>query len=184
MPHIYDQIYRIIQGIPKGHVLTYGLISDLINGRMSAQGVGWALKALGVAKRSERRSKKSAKETGFDMANVPWQRVVNSQGGTSTHKIADIPPGLQQHLLEAEGIVFDSEGKMDLKKYLWMEGLGGKITAKKSPAKSANRQKPESKLKSKPITKAMPKSRTDAVSESKTKAALALKPRSTKKSKR
>jgi len=137
MSEIYDEIYKIVQRIPKGRVLTYGLISHMIGGRMSAQGVGWALKALGSAKRKESASKKSAKKEttakkrtskkstakSFDMGSVPWQRVVNSQGGTSTHKIADIPPGLQQALLEAEGIIFDEEGKMNLNKYLWMEGV-------------------------------------------------------------
>ena len=124
MSEVYASIYKIVQSIPKGRVLTYGLISHMIGGRMSAQGVGWALKALGSAKRSEgRRSKKSAAETLYNSSSVPWQRVVNSQGGTSTHKVAGIPPGFQQHLLELEGIVFDEEGKMDLDKYLWLEGI-------------------------------------------------------------
>jgi methylated-DNA-protein-cysteine methyltransferase-like protein len=123
MSEVYAAIYKIVQSIPKGKVLTYGLISHMIGGRMSAQGVGWALKALGSAKRSKQRSKKSAAEPPYDSSSVPWQRVVNSQGGTSTHKVAGIPPGFQQHLLELEGIVFDEEGKMDLEKYLWMEGI-------------------------------------------------------------
>jgi methylated-DNA-protein-cysteine methyltransferase-like protein len=96
----------------------------MIGGRMSAQGVGWALKALGHNKRAERFSKKAGNAKVFyNAVNVPWQRVVNSQGGTSTHKIAEIPPGMQQHLLETEGIIFDDEGKMDLNKYLWLEGI-------------------------------------------------------------
>jgi methylated-DNA-protein-cysteine methyltransferase-like protein len=124
MPEIYTEIYKIVKTIPKGRVLTYGIISHMIGRRMSAQGVGWALKALGSAKRSEPSAKKSMKKEPFDMASVPWQRVVNAQGGTSTHKVAGIPPKLQQHLLEAEGIVFDADGKMDLNKYLWLEGIG------------------------------------------------------------
>jgi methylated-DNA-protein-cysteine methyltransferase-like protein len=116
MSSVYDEIYKIVQTIPKGKVLTYGLVSHMIDGRMSAQGVGWALKALGTKKRKE-------ESPINDMKSVPWQRVVNTQGGTSTHKIADIPPGFQQHLLELEGIVFDEEGKMELPKYLWTEGI-------------------------------------------------------------
>ncbi len=91
---------------------------------MSAQGVGWALKPLGSAKRTEKPSKRASTKLSFDMATVPWHRVVNAQGGTSTHKVGDIPPDLQQHLLEAEGITFDREGKMELDKYLWTEGVG------------------------------------------------------------
>ena len=90
---------------------------------MSAQGVGWALKALGHAKQTEPLPKKSAAKATYNSGTVPWQRVVNSQGGTSTHKVADIPPDLQRRLLESEGIVFDDEGKMNLNKYLWMEGV-------------------------------------------------------------
>lgn len=123
MPHVYNEIYKIVRRIPKGRVLTYGIISHMIGGRMSAQGVGWALKALGSSKRKPQTSKKSPKQKQLDMESVPWQRVVNSQGGTSTHKIGTIPPGLQQELLEAEGVAFDNEGKIDLNKYLWMEGV-------------------------------------------------------------
>lgn len=54
MSLIYIRIYKIIQKIPKGRVLTYGLISNMIDERMSAQGVGWAFKALGKAKRKSK----------------------------------------------------------------------------------------------------------------------------------
>jgi methylated-DNA-protein-cysteine methyltransferase related protein len=114
---VYAKIYEIVQRIPRGRVLTYGLISHLIGGRMSAQGVGWALKALGGP------GKVAAKKDEYNSSNVPWQRVVNATGGTSTHKISEIPPGLQQAMLESEGIVFNGEGKMELDKYLWVEGL-------------------------------------------------------------
>ena len=140
MAVVYTEIYKIVQSIPKGRVLTYGLISYVIGGRMSAQGVGWALKALGSARNGALLIKKPGvkrvraiavrekvseeKSTSYNLSTVPWQRVVNGQGGTSTHKVAGIPPGLQQHILETEGIVFDSEGKLDLKTYLWIEGVG------------------------------------------------------------
>lgn len=117
MSVIYSQIYKIVQKIPKGKVLTYGLISHMIGGRMSAQGVGWALKALGSA--SDGKVKKE-----FDSNNVPWHRVVNAQGGTSTHKVG-LPPDLQRRLLESEGVKFNSEDKLDLEKYLWKESLSG-----------------------------------------------------------
>ena len=128
MPDIYAEIYKIVQGIPKGRVLTYGLISHMIGGRMSAQGVGWALKALGSAKRMGQASKTSLVHTAYNSSTVPWHRVVNAQGGTSTHKVAEIPPDLQKQLLEAEGVVFDDEGKMHLNKYLWVEGAGNDLT--------------------------------------------------------
>jgi methylated-DNA-protein-cysteine methyltransferase-like protein len=46
--------------------------------------------------------------------DVPWQRVINSQG-----KISDRPSAQRQRqLLEAEGIVFVKD-KVDLKVYRW-----------------------------------------------------------------
>ncbi len=90
---------------------------------MSAQGVGWALKALGNASSKPQSGKKVAAKKDFDSGSVPWHRIVNTRGGTSTHKVPGIPPDLQRELLEAEGIVFDDEGKMDLNKHLWLEGV-------------------------------------------------------------
>jgi methylated-DNA-protein-cysteine methyltransferase related protein len=111
----YESVYKIVMRIPKGRVLTYGLISNLLGGRLSAQGVGWALKGLSAHGR-----KTNGK---YSSKTVPWHRVINSQGGTSTHKVAEIPPDLQRELLEAEGVIFDENEKIDLPKYLWMEGL-------------------------------------------------------------
>ena len=103
----------------------------MINGRLSAQGVGWALKALAseVAEKQKRsprspnRQKHSLQDAGKTKQSVPWHRVLNSQGGTSTHKNPNIPPGLQRVLLEAEGIKFNEEEKLDLDKHLWKAGL-------------------------------------------------------------
>jgi methylated-DNA-protein-cysteine methyltransferase related protein len=114
MSSAYDQVYAIVCRIPKGKVLTYGLISNLINSRLSAQGVGWAMQAL---------AKNPNKPGKYNATNVPWHRVINSQGKLSTHKNPNILPGLQKKLLEKEGIKFDSEEKMDLPSHLWKDGL-------------------------------------------------------------
>jgi methylated-DNA-protein-cysteine methyltransferase related protein len=115
---VYERVYEIVKRIPKGRVLTYGTISDLMGGRLSAQGVGWALKAL-----PSQSKKKDNRLSKYNSKTVPWHRVINSLGGTSTHKVADIPPDLQREMLEAEGLVFNEEEKVDLPKYLWVEGL-------------------------------------------------------------
>ena len=113
MSEVYAKVYAIVSQIPAGKVLTYGLISNLLGGRLSAQGVGWAMQASG-------RGKSAAKQPA---KRIPWHRVINSRGELSTHKNADIPPGLQRHLLEAEGVEFDAEGRVALGRYLWQEGL-------------------------------------------------------------
>ena len=49
--------------------------------------------------------------------DVPWQRVVNSQG-----KLSLRPGGGYEHqrqLLEGEGVTFDERERIDLKRYQW-----------------------------------------------------------------
>ena len=101
---------------------------------MSAQGVGWALKALGSNKKLVEQTAKKSKQIVYNSATVPWQRVVNAQGGTSTYKVG-LPPELQRQMLEAEGIDFNEEGKLDLNEYLWKEGLNKdwKTTRNRAP---------------------------------------------------
>lgn len=115
---VYFEVYEIVKGIPRGRVLTYGLISNLLEKRLSAQGVGWALRALS----SDKVNKK------YHSGNVPWHRVINSTGGISTSRNTEMPPDLQQSLLEEEGIVFNSEGKLEMQKYLWAERLLSAVT--------------------------------------------------------
>jgi methylated-DNA-protein-cysteine methyltransferase-like protein len=91
------------------------LISHKLNNRLSAQGVGWALRALGSSKKAEL--------AGYDSNSVPWHRVVNSQGGLSTQRLPGMPPDRQKKLLKREGVKFDAEDKMNLDKYLWKEFL-------------------------------------------------------------
>lgn len=130
---VFAQVYEIVRRIPKGKVLTYGLISNLMGGRLSAQGVGWALNALPGGGKAQSQAGKpsalsieassSAPAPSYTSADVPWHRVINSRGGLSTNKIADVPPGMQRRLLEAEGVVFNQEEKLSLDQYLWTDGL-------------------------------------------------------------
>lgn len=49
--------------------------------------------------------------------DLPWHRVVNAQGRIG------LPPGrgheLQRAKLESEGIEFDGDDRIELKRYLW-----------------------------------------------------------------
>jgi methylated-DNA-protein-cysteine methyltransferase related protein len=92
----FAQVHSLIERIPRGRVATYGQISALVDGRITALAVGWAL-------RSPTRP-------------LPWHRVVNSRGGMSTE---DANPGLQRARLEAEGIRFRRDGTIDLERYQW-----------------------------------------------------------------
>ncbi|CAN5146575.1 MGMT family protein [soil metagenome] len=110
----FEQVYEIIISIPRGKVLTYGIISMLMNRRLSAAAVGWALNGL-------------SNKTGctYSMETVPWYRVVNAQGKLSTKLKSSLldknrnPIKLQRILLENEGVIFNADEAIDLTRYLY-----------------------------------------------------------------
>jgi methylated-DNA-protein-cysteine methyltransferase-like protein len=100
---MYEQIYEVIRRIPPGRVATYGQIARLAGMPRDARTVGWALRAMPEG------------------SDVPWQRVINAQGRISFRPGSE-GAALQQAMLEDEGIVFDRDGRVNLKVYGW-EGL-------------------------------------------------------------
>ncbi|HEY8428708.1 MAG TPA: MGMT family protein [Sandaracinaceae bacterium] len=46
---------------------------------------------------------------------LPWHRVVNARGGISAHR----SPHVQRARLEAEGVRFGADGRLDLAVYGW-----------------------------------------------------------------
>jgi methylated-DNA-protein-cysteine methyltransferase-like protein len=86
----------MVRRIPPGRVATYGQIARLLDWPRGARTVGWALRALKPG------------------TGVPWYRVVNAQGRISIDDVA-----LQRIRLEAEGVVFDESGRIDLARYRW-----------------------------------------------------------------
>ncbi len=95
---LYAQIYALIRQVPPGYVTTYGQIGKLLG--CTARTVGFALSAL---------------PSGSD---VPWQRVINSQGRVSPRTDGE-GNLLQKDLLEAEGLCFDCNLWVDLAVYGW-----------------------------------------------------------------
>ena len=96
----FAQVYEVVRRIPPGQVATYGQIARLLGKPRAARTVGWALHSLPEG------------------SDVPWQRVINAKGTISLD--ARGPGGaIQRVLLEAEGIVFDEQGRADLKAYGW-----------------------------------------------------------------
>lgn len=87
----------MVEGIPRGHVLTYGEVARLAGMSRAARRVGQAM----------RRAPRDRK--------LPWHRVVNAQGRIS------FPPDSggyerQKSLLQEEGVVF-IEGRIDLDRF-------------------------------------------------------------------
>jgi methylated-DNA-protein-cysteine methyltransferase-like protein len=97
----FQRVWAIVKKIPRGRVVTYGAISEMIERRLTPVGVGWALRAAPQSPR---------------WRALPWHRVVNAKGGVSTDAEH---PGLQRALLEAEGVVFDRDGTIDLARFGW-----------------------------------------------------------------
>jgi methylated-DNA-protein-cysteine methyltransferase related protein len=93
---IFGQVHALVRRIPRGRVATYGQLSELIDGRLTPVGIGWAMRAA--------------------TPDVPWHRVVNTRGGISTaFEVAE----QQRGLLEAEGVPFDEHGLVDLSRARW-----------------------------------------------------------------
>jgi methylated-DNA-protein-cysteine methyltransferase-like protein len=58
-------------------------------------------------------------------SDVPWQRVINAKGEISLR--SEGWGGFQRGLLESEGVVFDSKGRVPLSIFGWRpRGGGGK----------------------------------------------------------
>lgn len=98
-------VWEIVRQIPPGKVSTYGKIAAMI-----PPPEGMTLRSYDAF---------GARWVGGAMAacpeGVPWQRVINSQG-----KISLRPGGSEQRqLLEAEGVVFDEKGRVNLKRFGW-----------------------------------------------------------------
>lgn len=102
MPSFFDQVYAVVRQIPPGKVASYGQVAALLGHPRAARTVGWALAAL--------------REN--NAPDMPWQRVINSQGRVSIRNLEHAPEE-QQLRLEAEGIEFNSQGKVDWKRYGW-----------------------------------------------------------------
>jgi len=94
-----ERVYEIVREIPVGKVMTYGQIAEILGEGYTPRTIGYVMHAA-------------------DTENVPWQRVINSQGACSTGKMT-VPVNLQQKMLEDEGVKFDAKGRCDLKIYLW-----------------------------------------------------------------
>jgi len=94
-----ERVYNIVRQIPPGKVMTYGQLAIILGEGYTARTVGYVMH-------------------GADTENVPWQRVINSQGKCSTGRLT-IPLNLQQELLEAESVIFNTSGKCDLGQFQW-----------------------------------------------------------------
>jgi methylated-DNA-protein-cysteine methyltransferase-like protein len=97
---LYERIYALVKQIPYGRVASYGQIARIVGG-CSPRMVGYAMAATP------------------DGSDIPWQRVINSQGKISVRGEGFDSP-MQRVLLEEEGVEFDSQGRVDFRRFGWL----------------------------------------------------------------
>lgn len=92
-----QRVESLVAQIPPGRVMTYGQLAALCGNARAARIVG------GIAH--------------FGDSDLPWQRVVNKQGGLAS----GYPGGRQGHrqVLEAEGVAVSDDYKVDVEGLLW-----------------------------------------------------------------
>lgn len=100
MAGFFEQVYRLVSLIPAGKVASYGQIAALLGAPHAARTVGWALHGLP------------------ENAEVPWQRVINCRGRITNTSSAD-SLSLQKTLLEAEGVRFGPDDRVDMAIHRW-----------------------------------------------------------------
>ena len=101
------RVWELVRQVPPGMVATYGQIAALLPPPM------------GISPEDYRAF--APRWVGGAMAacpdNVPWQRIVNSEGKISARRRGGETE--QRQLLEDEGVVFDDRGRINLKRFQW-----------------------------------------------------------------
>jgi methylated-DNA-protein-cysteine methyltransferase-like protein len=96
-----NRVYAIVASVPYGHVITYGAIARLLGDPRKAREVGWA---MAVAPDRD--------------PPIPAHRVINARGELSGSASGGIE--VRRAQLEAEGVLFMADGRIDLERYLWL----------------------------------------------------------------
>jgi len=87
----YQRIYAVISKIPKGKVVSYGKVAGVLGRPRASREVGRAMRVCPAE-------------------DIPWQRVVMADGSITGGDYAM----LRKELLEAEGVKFLSDGRVDM----------------------------------------------------------------------
>lgn len=106
----HARVWEIVRQIPEGAVSTYGQIASMIPApagvppeqyaRLSPRWVGSAMRHLPPG------------------SDVPWHRVINSQGKISLPR-GSASADVQRGRLEMEGVEFDEAGRVDFNRCGW-----------------------------------------------------------------
>ncbi|MDO5116290.1 MAG: MGMT family protein [Synergistaceae bacterium] len=95
MDSFFDSVYRIVEKIPRGKVVSYSQIARMLGNPRAARQVGWAMRRC--------------------PDGLPWQRVVMADGVITGGLYAE----LRRVRLKAEGVPFLPDGRVDMKACRW-----------------------------------------------------------------
>ncbi|SDE32818.1 MGMT family protein [Sporomusa acidovorans] len=95
-----DRVYEIVRQIPEGKVASYGQIAYMTGSWRASRAVGYAL------------------HNSPHHAKLPCHRVVFKDGRLTTG-FAFGGKDVQRDMLEAEGVVFTADGRVDMIKCCW-----------------------------------------------------------------
>ena len=102
--NFFERVYAVVKDVPRGKVTTYGQIAKILGAPKWSQVVGYAL------------------HVNPDPKNILCHRVVNRFGALSG-SFAFGGADEQKKRLLAEGVTFDKDGNVDMKKHLWRPSL-------------------------------------------------------------
>lgn len=105
MSDFKQRVVDFVSKVPKGKVVSFGLVAAAVGNPRAARQVGGVLKSLPAD------------------SGVPWWRVVNRDGFLSIKGNWEASKELQKELLEKEGVKFDNNFTLDMKRYLFRGGL-------------------------------------------------------------
>lgn len=121
-----DAVYEVVRRIPLGSVATYGQVARLMGRPQSARYVGFALRnnpapLTGPSRSSGAHAKRETNATASAhaaMNPVPCHRVL-FKDGSLVPGFAFGGPDEQRRLLEAEGVPFLLDGRVNLAACQW-----------------------------------------------------------------
>ena len=105
--NFYEQVYAVVRRIPAGKVTSYGRVARMLGRNNAARAVGYAMNAL--------------KDKDASYADVPWWRVINSQGRISIVN-REHSGNEQADRLADEGVKIGDDLRILSEEY-WWEGL-------------------------------------------------------------
>jgi methylated-DNA-protein-cysteine methyltransferase-like protein len=111
------RVYAIVRRVPRGRVITYGAIASLLGDPRKAREVGWAMAAIPRV---------------GEWSRLPAHRVINARGELSGGP-AFGGYDVQRKRLEADGVVFEQDERVDLERYLWLPGAAVREPLRRHP---------------------------------------------------